>query len=97
MVEAYNFISSWQLFPEKGTYEFGDRPKSGIYKIEGGAGKELSISMNWVSLEDKAFAAHYSVVPNGEEQDCDSSMADQIKIEFNNQLSFTTSFIKSKK
>ncbi len=53
MVEAYNFISSWQLFPEKGTYEFGDRPKSGIYKIEiGGSGKELSISMNWVSLED---------------------------------------------
>lgn len=95
MVEAYNFISSWQLFPEKGTYEFGDRPKSGIYKIEiGGLGKELSISMNWVSLEDQAFTSHYSAVPNGEEQPCEPSLADYITIEFSNQLSFTTSFIK---
>ena len=34
MVQAYNFLASWQLFPEKGTYENGERPKSGIYKIE---------------------------------------------------------------
>jgi hypothetical protein len=96
MVEAYNFISSWQLFPEKGTYEFGDRPKSGIYKIEiGGSGKELSISMNWVSLEDQAFASHYSAIPDGDEQPCDSSLADVLTIEFAGQLSFTTSFIKS--
>lgn len=95
MVEAYNFLSSWQLFPEKGTYEFGDRPKSGIYKIEiGGSGKELSISMNWVSMEDQAFASHYSAVPNGKEQPCDPSLADHITIEFANQLSFTTSFSK---
>jgi hypothetical protein len=33
MITAYNFIGSWQLFPEKGTYELGNRPKSGIYKI----------------------------------------------------------------
>ena len=95
MVEAYNFLSSWQLFPEKGTYEFGDRPKSGIYKIElGGSGKELSISMNWVSLEDQAFTAHYSGVPNGDDQPCDPSLADHITIEFENQLSFTTAFVK---
>lgn len=96
MVEAYNFISSWQLFPEKGTYEFGDRPKSGIYKIEiGGSGKELSISMNWVSLEDQAFASHYSALPDGDEQLCDPSLADSLTIEFASQLSFTTSFIKA--
>ncbi len=95
MVEAHNFISSWQLFPEKGTYEFGDRPKSGIYKIEvSGTGKELSISMNWVSLEDQAFTSHYSAIPNGEEQPCDPSIAVAIKIEFIGQLSFTSSFIK---
>ena len=98
MVEAHNFISSWQLFPEKGTYEFGDRPKSGIHKIEvGGTGKELSISMNWVSLEDQAFTSHCSAIPNGEEQSCDPSIADAIKIEFNSQLSFTTAFIKDEK
>ncbi len=95
MVEAYNFLSSWQLFPEKGTYEFGDRPKSGIYKIEiGDSGKELRISMNWVSMEDQAFTSQYSAIPNGEVQLCEASMADQIKIEFESQLSFTTSFMR---
>jgi len=98
MVEAYNFLSSWQLFPEKGTYEFGDRPKSGIYKIEvGGHGKELSINMNWVSLEDQAFSSSYSAIPDGQEQPCDPSVADALTIEFANQLMFTTSFIKNGK
>jgi len=95
MVEAYNFLSSWQLFPEKGTYEFGERPKSGTYKIEiGGSGKQLSISLNWVSLEDQAFTSNYSAIPNGEEQPCDSSLADFIIIEFEGQLSFIVTFIK---
>jgi hypothetical protein len=96
MVDAYNFLSSWQLFPEKGSYEFGERPKSGTYKIEiGGSGKELNISLNWVSLEDQAFTSHYSVIPNGEEQPSDPSLADYITIEFEGQLSFKTSFIKN--
>ena len=44
MITAYNFISSWQLFPEKGTYELGNRPKSGIYKIEAtDSKKEIAI------------------------------------------------------
>jgi hypothetical protein len=34
MVQAYNFLANWQLFPEKGTYELGNRPGSGIYKME---------------------------------------------------------------
>ncbi len=96
MVEAYNFLSSWQLFPEKGTYEFGERPKSGTYKIEtGGSGKQLSISLNWVSLEDQAFTSNYSAIPNGEEQPCDPSLADYITIEFEGQLSFQVTFIKN--
>ncbi len=95
MVEAYNFLSSWQLFPEKGTYEFGDRPKSGIYKIElGGHGKELSISMNWVSLEDQAFTSAYAAVPDGDRYPCDPSLADHVTIAFENQLLFTTCFIR---
>lgn len=98
MVEAYNFVSSWQLFPEKGTYEFGDRPKSAIYKIEVDAtGKQLCISMNWVTLEDQAFNSQYAAVPNGEEYPCDPSRADSIKIEFTNQLLFTTTFVKGNK
>ena len=35
MITAYNFIGSWQLFPEKGIYESGNRPKSGIFIIAG--------------------------------------------------------------
>jgi hypothetical protein len=52
MVQAYNFLAAWQLFPEKGNYECGERPKSGIYKIESPEGKkELIIYHNWVTLE----------------------------------------------
>src|SRR6478609_5869371 len=98
MVEAFNFVSSWQLFPEKGTYEFGDRPKSGIYKIEVDAtGKKISISMNWVSLEDQAFASQYAEVPDGDEHPCDPSFADTIKIEFSSQLAFTVQFARAQK
>ena len=43
MVQLYNFIASWQLFPEKGSYEYGERPKSGIYKIESAEIEELQL------------------------------------------------------
>lgn len=56
MIQAYNFLASWQLFPEKGTYEWGDRPLSGLYKISAPEGrKELQIEQNWVNLEHQAF------------------------------------------
>jgi hypothetical protein len=95
MVEAYNFLASWQLFPEKGTYELGQRPKSGIYKIElGGTGKQLNISMNWVSLEDQAFSSSYSITPDGEEYTIENhEIADAIKSHFVDSTSFETSFI----
>ncbi|MBY0536351.1 MAG: DUF2452 domain-containing protein [Chitinophagaceae bacterium] len=62
MVQAYNFIGSWQLFPERGTYDFGERPKSGIYKIQSnGEEKQLYIEHNWVTLENQAFNSSYTV------------------------------------
>ncbi len=96
MVEAYNFLASWQLFPEKGSYESGQRPKSGIYKIElGDTGKQLDISMNWVSLEDQAYASHYSVIPDGHTQPfSNSELGDSVKSEFIDPLTFETSFFK---
>ncbi|MEN9953363.1 MAG: hypothetical protein RLZZ520_1631, partial [Bacteroidota bacterium] len=55
MIQAYNFLYSWQLFPEKGTYEKGERPKSGTYKISSTESRnELNIEMNWVTLENQA-------------------------------------------
>ena len=67
MLQAYNFISSWQLFPEKGIYEFGNRPKSGIYKIETTPNKkEIAISLNWVTLENQAYNTTYNLNADGE-------------------------------
>ncbi|MFM9911807.1 MAG: DUF2452 domain-containing protein [Chitinophagaceae bacterium] len=61
MVQAYNFLASWQLFPEKGIYEQGARPKSGFYKIEALGNKKISIQHNWVSLENQAFHSAYHI------------------------------------
>jgi hypothetical protein len=67
MVQAYNFLASWQLFPEKGKYEYGDRPKSGIYKIEAVPdSKTLTIYHNWVSLENHSFASEYKIIADGD-------------------------------
>src|SRR5690242_17907143 len=81
MVQAYNFLASWQLFPEKGTYEYGERPKSGIYKIEAVPDKkELVIYHNWVSLESQAFAASYKIIADGDLNDFDNpELAEKIQ------------------
>lgn len=99
MVDAYNFLASWQLFPEKGTYEFGSRPKSGIYKIElSGTGKELTISMNWVSLEDQAFTSQFTVTPDGAWNEfLDIALGDTVRATFSSQLVFEVEFIKDEK
>jgi hypothetical protein len=97
MVEAYNFLGSWQLFPEKGSYEFSARPRSGIYRIDfGEAKKELKISMNWVTLEDHAFHSAYTVVPDGEEHPVEHiDIADTIRTVFTETTSFENHFFRS--
>ncbi|HNU43003.1 MAG: hypothetical protein UZ12_BCD005001702 [Bacteroidetes bacterium OLB12] len=99
MVDAYNFLASWQLFPEKGTYEFGSRPKSGIYKIElTGTGKQLAISMNWVSLEDQAFASQFTITPDATWNVFeDAALGDAVKAEFESQLVLKVAFAKAEK
>ena len=90
MIQAYNFLASWQLFPEKGTYEFGERPKSGIYKIEAytdksdpATKKELAVYHNWVSLENQAFASEYRLLADGGLNDFnDPQMADKVQASF---------------
>jgi hypothetical protein len=96
MVQAYNFLASWQLFPEKGTYEYGERPKSGIYKIETTTEKkELSISHNWVTLENKAFAANYKINADGGMNEFDKNeLADQVQVAFPDSISFEIHFYK---
>lgn len=67
MVQAYNFLASWQLFPEKCDFQFGLAPKSGNYKIESVKnGHHLLISINWVSVENEAFYSQYEITPDDE-------------------------------
>ena len=97
MIQAYNFIASWQLFPEKGMYELGNRPKSGIYKIEAAENKkEIHISMNWVTLENQAFSAAYTLVADGGQHSFDDEeLADETIAIFIDALNFEVQFIKN--
>ncbi len=67
MTKAYNFLFSWQLFPEMCIYNEGIRPKSGTYKINSTPEKMLmSIEMNWVSIENNAFSSTYEIIADEE-------------------------------
>ena len=96
MTDAYNFLGAWQLFPEKGKYEHGARPKSGIYRIGfNNNQKEIHISMNWVSLEDHAFTSEYFVLPDGEEHPFDDpEVGDAFKAVFCDSTHFQISFFR---
>ncbi len=96
MVQAYNFLASWQLFPEKGSYENGERPKSGIYKIEAVTGKkELIIYHNWVTLENQAFASDYTINADGSLNDFKNhELADKVQVAFPDGISFDIHFYK---
>lgn len=97
MIPAYNFLASWQLFPEKGVYELGNRPKSGIYKIEATENrKELAIHMNWVTLENQAFSSSYRLHTEGEELIFDDKdLADTLRAAFVDALNFHVDFLRN--
>ena len=99
MIQAYNFLASWQLFPEKCEFQFGLAPKSGNYKIESiKNGHLLSISSNWVSIENEAFYTQYEFVPDGEIRPFENQeLADTIKAEILNASAIKTTFIKEDK
>jgi hypothetical protein len=99
MVDAYNFLASWQLFPERGTYEIGERPKSGIYKIAlGGAGKQLEISMNWVTIEDQAFSSQYTIIPDNQLHSCDNpDLADTVQAVIVGTTNIETTFFRGQR
>ena len=96
MVQAYNFLAAWQLFPEKGIYEHGDRPKSGIYKIESPEGKkELIINHHWVTLENQALSSQYHVIADGALNPFEQhELADQAQVNFIDSISFEIHFYR---
>ena len=91
-------MASWQLFPEKGTYESGDRPRSGIYKIEASQQRhQLSFNHSWVTLGDKAFTSAYEVVADGELHTfSDQQLADEVQVSFIDSITFELHFYKSR-
>ena len=97
MVQLYNFLGSWQLFPEKGTYQKGERPKSGIYKIAATENKkEVVISSNWVTLTNEAFATEYTAIADGDLHTFeDKSLADNIQVSLIDSINFELHFYKS--
>jgi len=92
ILQAYNFIASWQLFPEKGEYETGHRPKSGYYKIQSNDDtKKLTVLHTWVSLENDAFNSEFTLIPDGELHEFENQdFAEQSKavLEGNSNLNF---------
>lgn len=97
MTEIYNFIGSWQLFPEKGNYESGTRPKSGICSITATEdNKSVNVSTSWVTLENQAFAAQYKLVPDGNEYAFDAKeWADAVRTTVVSSLHVTVVFYKA--
>lgn len=94
MVQLYNFLGSWQLFPEKGNYEFGQRPKSGTYKIEGITNsKQIRITQSLVSLENDAMTSEYIIAADGtlhafEER----ALAEEAQVVFTDSITFEIHF-----
>ena len=96
MVQAYNFLASWQLFPEKCNYQSGIPPKSGNYKIESiENGHALSISTNWVSMDNEAYYTQYTIVPDGVSRDFEKpELAEQADASILNSSTMLFRFLK---
>lgn len=98
MVKAYNFIGSWQLFPEKGVYEWGGRPQSGTYRIAEAAGKKaLQLSRSWVSLEREAFESTLEVSADEAPQACPPEWgAEAVLARFTDSITFSLQFLQQR-
>jgi len=94
MTKAYNFLFSWQLFPEMCIYNEGLRPKSGTYKISSSPEKtSMLIEMNWVSLENKAFSSTYEIIADEKTHTfSDQHVAEKACLVFINSHSFEVCF-----
>lgn len=67
MVEAYNFLFSWQLIPEKSVFPEGEYQKSGQLKIEASQGtQKLRIETSWVDYAGQPFNSVLELVADGE-------------------------------
>ncbi len=96
MVQVYNFLASWQLFPEKGNYELGERPRSGYYRISSADDKkELVINRSWVSLEGQAFESEFRMNAVRDMQAfAQTDFADHVQLNFVDSIQFEIHFYR---
>jgi 23S rRNA maturation mini-RNase III len=97
MVQAYNFLASWQLFPEKCSYEKGMPPKSGNYRIESvHEQQELNIQINWVNPDNEAYFSQYEMRPDGKIRPfTDQTLAESIRAEIVNGSTIIVNFLRN--
>lgn len=97
MVQLYNFSGSWQLFPEKGHYEEGGRPKSGLYQLESTAEtKVLSVTHSWTTMEHQGFSTRYEVKADGEPHPfTHPEIADSVQVQLIDSIHFDIHFFRS--
>lgn len=97
MVQAYNFLASWQLFPEKCDFQFGMAPKSGNYKMEtDNKEHQLIVSTNWVAQDNAAFFSEYRFTPDGEWHPFENQdLADSVMGQFKNASCMEIQFQKA--
>lgn len=90
MVQLYNFLGSWQLFPEKGQYEEGGRPKSGLYQVETQEeSRTLTINHSWTTIENQGFNTRYQVKADGERHPFPHpEIADSVQVQLIDSISF---------
>lgn len=98
-LNVYNFLGAWQLFPEKGTYENGARPKSGVCLISNNDDAvTIGIHTSWVSLENQPFTFNYEVVADGAIHSFpETVIADEVKVVSISSIRFETIFYKGNK
>ncbi len=60
MNEAYNFLGSWQVIPEKCIYEDGIPPKSMLLKIEE-QNEKLVLQWDWLTHDNQTLNTGYSI------------------------------------
>ena len=91
MNELYNFLFSWQLFPEMGNYHTAERPKSGTYKINYlPQAYLLQVEMNWVGIDNNAYNTSYHIIPNGEKHTVENNLIfDEASYVFKDHKNFT--------
>jgi hypothetical protein len=90
MVKVYNFLGSWQLFPERSIYKIVQRPLSAIYTIESDVDTHrLRISQSVQHLDQSAIQSSYTVLAESGIQDFDeTSVAQQSCVYFVSSTEF---------